>query len=100
MGRWVLLLGGPLIWAGHFLAIYLTASIAEQISGDTGALARTLMLAASSAAIVAALWIIAVARRLDANAPLDRFWRLVSQAGAILAIVAVIWQSLPALAPL
>lgn len=100
MGRWLLLLGGPLIWAAHFLAIYFIASLAEQLSGETGLIARALILAAGGVAIIAALLVLASARRLSTQNALDRFWRLIAQAGAVLAIIAVLWQSLPALAPI
>ena len=100
MGRWLLLLGGPLIWAAHFMIIYAIASVSEQIAGGAGVLARALILVAGGAGVAAALFVLAAARRFDAEDPLQRFWRMVSAAGAILAIIAMLWQTLPALAPI
>ncbi len=100
MRRWLLFLGGPLIWAAHFGFIYAVSSISVQAIGETGSLARVLIVASGLAGFAAALLVLAAALRMHVDEPLDRFWRVVSGAGAVLGAIAVAWQSLPALAPI
>lgn len=100
MRRWLLLLGGPLIWAAHFGAIYAISSISVQIAGDTVAAARALIVASGALAALTAVALMLLAARSSQATMLDRFWRTVSGAGALIAAIAVVWQTLPALAPI
>ncbi|HET9229937.1 MAG TPA: hypothetical protein VFO00_01535 [Vitreimonas sp.] len=100
MRRWLLFLSGPLIWAAHFSFIYAVASISVQAIGDTGLLVRMLIAGSGVAAAGAALFVLWLAWRLKVEEPLDQFWRIVSAAGAVLGAIAVVWQSLPAFAPI
>jgi hypothetical protein len=100
MGRWLLLLGGPLIWAGHFLAIYAVASVAVQLNGTASFMARIVILGLSAAAIAACIFVFFAARRQRRGEPLADFFRTIAGAGAVLALIAIVWQTLPALAPI
>lgn len=100
MRRWLLLLGGPLIWAGHFGLIYAIASISIQASGETGMLARALVVGSTVVAVFAAIGVLLLAWRRQGEEPFDRFFRAVSAAGAVLAAIAICWQTLPVLAPI
>jgi hypothetical protein len=97
MRRWLFLLGGPLIWSAHFSFIYLVASISVVATGETNFLARALIIGSGIAAAAGCAVLFVSSRdRRDESA----FFRAVSRAGAALAGVAVIWQTLPALAPI
>jgi hypothetical protein len=100
MGRWLFLLGGPLIWAAHFGAIYATASVSHVIAGATGGDTRSFIVVISMVCVGACAWLITSALRRPPADALGAFWRNVAAAGAVLAIIAITWQTLPALAPL
>jgi hypothetical protein len=98
--RWLLLLGGPLIWATHFGLIYAISSISVQATGAIGVFARALIVGSGVLGVGAALFVLWTALGLRREEPLDQFWRLVSGAGAVFAAIAVFWQTLPAFAPI
>lgn len=90
MRGWLLIVGGLIVWAAHFVAIYAIASV---FPGQ--AIARWLVLAASAAAIganTAILWSTSARR----NDPLDGWARKTGRAGAALSLLAVVWQTAPA----
>lgn len=100
MWRWLLLLGGPLIWTAHFGLIYAISSISVQATGETTSLARALII---GSAVVAELLLVSVvvgAWRLSSEGALGVFWKNVSALGALIAAIAIVWQSLPAMAPI
>lgn len=100
MRRWLLLLGGPLIWATHFGLIYAITSISVQAIGETGLFARVLIVGSGVLGVSAALFVLWTALSLRREEPLDQFSRVVSGAGAVFAAIAVFWQTLPAFAPI
>lgn len=100
MRHWLLLLGGPLLWAAHFLAIYIATSASQVAIGATSGVTRIAIIALSIGAAGAALLLAMHASRRPHADPQDAFWRTVSLAGAVLAIVAIVWQTLPLFAPL
>lgn len=100
MRRWLLLLGGLLIWAAHFGAAYAIASISFEVAGKTTLAARALLMVAGAAAAIACVLLCRAALRMPRQTPLDAFWRTVSLAGAVIALIAVVWQTLPAIAAL
>lgn len=96
MGRWLILTGGLLIWAAHFLGVYLLASLAEIVAGDTPDW-RIAALALSAGCVAAeAGLILGLARRSVSDG--DRgFARGVGFMGAGLGLVGIVWQTLPLL---
>ena len=97
MRRWFFLLGGPLIWAGHFIFIYIVASASVQISGEATPLARNLIAGSGLFAAFAAALLVIASLRGGGKDALDAFWRTVSAFGALVSAIAILWQSLPAL---
>lgn len=97
MRRWLFLLGGLLIWAAHFTFIYIVASISDLQAGEATPIARVVIGASGAAAAVAALLLLRAAIRARAGEPLETFWRSVSALGAVIALIAILWQTLPAL---
>jgi hypothetical protein len=99
MKRWILLLAGPLIWAGHFLVAYVISSVSVLVTGETTLLARAGIVAAGLGAAGLAV----VAGRLALSlqgGDISTFWRTVSAFGAVMGGIAALWQSAPALAPI
>ena len=95
MGKWVLLLGGLSLWAAHFFLLYAIASL---FPGRD--LARILSLAATLPALAVNAWLLwfTVRKRQPQNSDdFGRWVRNVGTLGAALAIVAILWQALPAL---
>lgn len=88
-----MLLGGLIVWAVHFFALY---GIASLFPGTQ--LARTLSLMATvpaMAANAAILWI-GAAGRLRSDDDLQSWILDLGALGAALSLVAVLWQALPA----
>lgn len=95
MGKWLLLLGGLLIWAAHFFLLYAFASIFPGTD-----LARWLTIAATGIAIAANVVVIYQALdagTVDGAGSFDRWIRTVGFSGALLSSIAVLWQGFPAL---
>ena len=97
MRRWLILLGGPLIWAAHFIFIYIVASASVLISGAATPFARNLIAGSGLLAAFAASLLIIANLRDGGEDALNAFWRTVSAFGALVAAIAILWQSLPAL---
>jgi hypothetical protein len=104
MARWLFLLGGLLIWAAHLAGVYGIASVADLVSEADAPWSRaaigllTLVLAAADGAILFWAWRgrgPGVAGEGDAE--LARFWRAVAGAGAVVSLLGVFWQGLPAI---
>ena len=92
MKTWLVLLGGLVVWAAHFFAVY---AIASALPGRS-LLASGLVLAALAAAVIANVMVLGMARRAAEDA-LDRWAARIGRGGAVLSILAVTWQSVPAL---
>jgi hypothetical protein len=98
MGRWLLLLGGLIVWLVHFLGVYAIASIAAVAAGQADAplalwavVGFSLICAGADLALLA----IALPRLRRADDSLDRFIAGGAALGAGLSLLAVIWQGLP-----
>lgn len=95
MRAWLLMLGGLIVWAVHFFALYILASIfGTTMTARLGTAVLTLACLAADGAILAATL---PALRGDQAADLDRWIRGAGAVGAGLSLVAVAWQGLPAL---
>lgn len=89
------MLGGLIVWAAHFFLLYAFASIFPGTQ-----LARRLTVLATAIALAGDLLIIrhaAAAGREGGGDSFDRWTRRFARAGALLSLIAVLWQGLPAL---
>ena len=95
MRAWFLLLGGMLVWTVHFFALYALGSIFE-----TTAAARTGTVIVTILCLAADAWLLVLcaraARHNDAETVIGWPARLGAPV-AVLSLVAVAWQGLPAL---
>jgi NO-binding membrane sensor protein with MHYT domain len=87
------MLGGLGVWAAHFFTLYALGSIFE-----SSAPARFGSLVATVAAVVANLTILCTLRRPSGTAEdsLAHWMKSLGTLGAMLSLVAVLWQGLPA----
>lgn len=95
MRQWSFLLGGLLVWTAHFFGVYVAASL---FPGSP--VARWLTVAITLAALAAAGWLLAVSLRglNRLQAPSFERWSYgISALGSGLALVAILFQGLPAL---
>lgn len=95
MRSWLVLLGGLLIWTGHFFGVYIAASLfpgttlARWLTGLLTVLALGLL-----ATLILPLWRRRSARESDG---LGSWLDGLSLMGAALAAIAILYQGLPAL---
>lgn len=91
MRRWAFVLSGLIVWAAHFFVLYVAASL---LPGAQAARWLTLIFTlVGMAAAGAILW-----RALRAaDGPFERWTNQLAAIGAGLALIAVLWQGLPAL---
>lgn len=94
MKAWIFLLGGLIVWAAHFFAVYAIGSLFPGTE-----LARWLVLAVTLLGVgFAGLVLLFLVRRRGArHDTLDRWLSVLSGSGYALAIVAITYQGLPAL---
>lgn len=92
MRGWTFLLGGLIVWAVHFFALYIVASIFL-----TTPLARGLALLITFACLGVGAFMLARVMRSEAPTATDAWMRAVALCGFGLAAVAIVWQALPAL---
>lgn len=91
MSQWAFMLGGLLVWAAHFFMLYAFVSL---LPGND--VARWLTLAATLAALAAngvLIWLASRGVLTGYGAWPQRFAVL----GALVSILAVFWQALPAI---
>lgn len=95
MRFWLLMLGGLLIWAAHFLGLYLLSSAADVARGDAGAfsIAGYVFSLVCLLAIAALCWRSLTALRAK-PAPTEAFGLRVSIAAGLLSGIGVIFQTL------
>lgn len=92
MRGWAVLLGGLIVWAVHFFALYIIASVFL-----TTPLARALALLVTFGCLAAVVLLLFRVLRSDTPSPMDIWVRTVALCGFGLSVVAIIWQALPAL---
>lgn len=96
MRHWLEMLGGLIVWAVHFLGVYVIASIGEVVAQADDPLWRLAGFSFSVVCAVAAtlLWARTMRRHADGD-EMDSLVRTVGGAGAALALVSIVWQTLP-----
>ena len=97
MPRWIEMLAGLIVWAIHFGGVYAIASIGAVVSRADDPVWRAAGLIFSLACAAAAgLLLIRALQKPAPSVELDRFMTAVARVGALLALVAIVWQALPA----
>lgn len=95
MRAWSILLGGLAVWAVHFFVLYGVGSVLPGRSE-----ARWLVLGLTLPALaVDAMILRKTIWPKDRTDPLDRWILQLGATGASVSLVAVVWQSVPALIP-
>lgn len=94
MLAWRHILGGLLLWAGHFFAVYGIASVLPGTS-----LAALFILIATVLGLALAAWFLvqAVRARNSSSDKLQRWLHGLSGLGYALAALAIVYQGLPAI---
>ncbi|MDF2493859.1 hypothetical protein [Sphingomonas sp.] len=94
MRAWAWMLGGMIVWAVHFFAVYIVASVF--LTTNT---ARILTVVMTLACLAADGWLIARLRGVGSSGddPFRDWMRWIALTGAGLSMIAVLWQGLPAL---
>lgn len=95
MTRWLRMTAGLLIWAVHFLGLYLISSAADVWSSADAAGARLIGLAFSLSCLLALIGVAAwIWRRAEEDEP-AAWERRVGLTGVMVAVIGVVWQSAP-----
>ena len=96
MTRWLRMTGGLLIWAAHFVGVYLISSAADVWSSSEAGSARWIGLAFSMgclfAIIATAVWL--WRGRGDVSGP-GAWEQRVGLTGVVVAGIGVLWQTAP-----
>lgn len=94
MRPWLIMFGGMIVWTVHFFSLYILASLFE-----TTLAARIPVVLITLAAAGADLWLLKIMRRppsAKAGNRLAGWMQHVGALTALLSLVAVLWQGLPA----
>ena len=99
--HWLVLLAGPLVWAAHFSVVAIATGWDASVGTDAATTARVVVAVATVLALGGLAWLIVEARRARHDTwggakDLARFWGVAGRVQLWFAIVAVIWQALPA----
>lgn len=90
------MLGGLLVWAVHFVGVYAIASIGDVVSAADAPTWRLISLAFSAVCAMLALGLLIQAlRRADDGTDTIDLANTLARVGALVAMISVIWQSLP-----
>lgn len=96
MQRWLYMLGGLLVWAVHFVGIYAIASIGDVVSDADAPTWRLIgLMFGSICAMIALGLLIHALRRADGGTDTNDLANTLARLGAFLALISIIWQSLP-----
>lgn len=87
------MLGGLTLWAGHFFLLYGIGSVWPGTR-----LAPALVIGATVMAAAGALFLALANQRQSAGDEFEQWKLRLSRAGALIALVGIVWQGLPALA--
>lgn len=91
MGRWTFLLGGMIVWAVHFFALYAIASIFL-----TTPLARLLTVVVSVGCLAVDAWLFRRALAAPHMDDIDGWSRTMALLMIGISAIAVLWQAFPA----
>lgn len=101
MRAWLYALGGLIVWAIHFVGVYVIASLGDTVSRADDLGWRMAGLAFSGLCALAALGLLTEAiwrQRLGGTPdPTSRFMAQLAALGGGAAFIAIVWQALPTL---
>ncbi len=100
MMRWAWMLGGLIVWAIHFLGVYVIASIGDVIDRADAFGWRMAGLGFSVICAVAVAGLIGLSLRRLRRGEDDADWRFrehLAVLGAGISLVSIVWQALPTL---
>lgn len=101
MRGWLVMLAGLFIWAAHFLGVYVIASIADVVATADDAAWRAGGVAFSLICGLGALAVMILATRAihrqdeAQRTELSGFILSVSAVGGAVALISIVWQTLP-----
>ncbi|WP_439471479.1 hypothetical protein [Brevundimonas sp.] len=98
MKTWVWMLGGLIVWAIHFVGVYLISSVADVVATADDARWRMAALAFSGLCVLASALVLQRAvRRCSSAKGASMFKDQTAAFAAGVTIVAIVWQALPTL---
>jgi hypothetical protein len=97
MRRWLFLLGGLLVWASHFVGVYAMGSLAAIRDLDDGSWRASLLAFSFACASTAGFLAVRAALLSVVGDVSHRFESRLAALGSALSLVAIAWQTLPAL---
>lgn len=97
MRAWAWMTGGLIVWALHFVGVYTLSSLADVVASADDPAWRAAALAFSGVCVLASAVLLALAaKRLRcAGGDSRRFSDQLAALGAVLALIAIVWQALP-----
>ena len=95
MRRWFWLTAGLLVWAAHFLGVYLIASASDVWATTDGLTSRVIGLLFSAVCLATVGWVAGLLWRRPALSPLAMWERRVGLTGAMMAGISIVWQTAP-----
>ena len=98
MRSWLAMTGGLLVWAAHFLGVYLISSLGDVAATADAPAWRAAALVFSGACLVAegvVLWLLARRARTADKEGLAPFTIGVGLTGALAGLIGVVWQTAP-----
>ena len=97
MRAWAWMMGGLIVWAIHFLGVYVIASVADVVATADDPWWRAAGLVFSGACLLASaiLAILALRRLGGTRAEVVAFGDQLAALGAVVATVGIAWQALP-----
>lgn len=103
LGKWAVLLAGPVIWFAHLGIVYAAASLEIAFTFEAGLASRLAIVAATFAGLAAtagigwAAWRGRIPRWETRQEDLTGLWRKAAGFLCLLSFFAILWQGLPAL---
>lgn len=96
MKTWAWMTGGLIVWAIHFIGVYLISSVADVLATADDVRWRMAGMAFSGLCVLLAAGVLVMAaRRLASRSP--SFPDQMAAFGAGIAVIAIVWQALPTL---
>ena len=97
MRRWLFLLGGLLIWAAHFLGVYVISSLGDVVATADAPVWRMAALGFSGLCIVAeaGFLLVVAGRGRIVTGELEPFITAVGVTGGLVGLIGIAWQALP-----